>query len=262
EQPESDWHAQVRAILDGIARGEIEKIVLARRVDALLPSTPDVPALLERLRDLAPECVRFALGVGSAVFLGATPERLVKKAGDQFETEAVAGSFPTGGEAPLRLLESEKDRFEQAIVLRQILDGLGPLALSLDAASTPELHVLRHVAHLRTRVRGVLRSEQHVLDLVERLHPTPAVAGSPTPRALAWIAEREPDERGWYAGPLGCFDARGDGEFVVALRSGVLVDRTLSLYAGCGIVAGSEPESELVETRWKLAALLGALGVS
>jgi isochorismate synthase EntC len=145
-------------------------------------------------------------------------------------------------------------------VVRELLHTLAPLSDSIEHRPVPEVHVLRHVAHLRTRLHGTLNSQRHVLELVERLHPTPAVAGVPTERALAWIAEHEPDERGWYAGPVGWFDARGDGDFVVALRSGVLSGKHLALYAGAGIVRGSEADSELAETRWKLAALLGALG--
>jgi isochorismate synthase EntC len=118
------------------------------------------------------------------------------------------------------------------------------------------------VVHLRTRISGVLREPLHVLELVERLHPTPAVGGVPTARALSWIAEHEPDERGWYAGPIGWVDAQGDGAFAVALRSGLLENHRASLYAGAGIVQGSDARSELNETRWKLQALLGALGVS
>jgi len=255
------WRAQVRAIGDAIDRGELEKLVLARRVDVELKAAFSPAVVLERLRDLAPECARFCFSSGGPAFLGATPERLVTKRGSAFETEAVAGSLDVGTEPVARLLESPKNREEQAIVLRELLRDLEPLAGSIEHRALPEVHVLKHVAHLRTRVQGTLNSRRHVLELVERLHPTPAVAGTPTERALAWIAENEPDERGWYAGPVGWFDGQGDGEFVVALRSGVLTEHHLSLYAGAGIVRGSEADNELAETRWKLAALLGALGV-
>jgi menaquinone-specific isochorismate synthase len=255
------WRAQVRAIGAAIERGELEKLVLARRVDVELGAAISPALVLERLRRLAPECARFSFSTGGPTFLGATPERLVSKRGSEFETEAVAGTLDLGTEAPARLLESSKNRAEQAIVLRELLHDLEPLADSIEHRELPEIHVLKHVAHLRTRVRGTLNSRRHVLELVERLHPTPAVAGTPTERALAWIAEHEADERGWYAGPVGWFDGQGDGDFVVALRSGVLGEQHLALYAGAGIVRGSEADDELAETRWKLAALLGALGV-
>jgi isochorismate synthase EntC len=111
-------------------------------------------------------------------------------------------------------------------------------------------------------VTARLRGNPHLLEVVERLHPTPAVGGIPTARALEWLAAHEPDERGWYAGPVGWFDAAGDGDMAVALRSGVLEHRTAHLYVGSGIVAGSAPAAELNETRWKLRTLLGALGVA
>jgi menaquinone-specific isochorismate synthase len=261
EQPAEAWAAQVHAIEGAIARGELEKLVLARRVDLELESRISPAAVLERLRDLAPECARFAFSADESTFLGAAPERLVSKRDSSFETEAVAGSQRVGVEPTSRLLESSKDREEQAIVLRELLVALEPFAASIEHSTLPEVHVLRHVAHLRNRVQGTLNARRHVLELVERLHPTPAVAGVPTERALRWIAAHEPYERGWYAGPVGWFDGAGDGEFVVALRSGVVRAQRLALYAGAGIVRGSEAESELAETRWKLAALLGALGV-
>src|SRR5262249_17858502 len=138
---------------------------------------------------------------------------------------------------------------------------LKPLTTVLEHAPRAEVHQLRHVLHLRTKISGVLTNPRHVLDLVARLHPTPAVGGMPAERALQWIADHEPDERGWYAGPVGWFNAAGDGEFAVALRSGLLEGPRAHLYVGAGIVAGSEAASEFAETRWKLRALLSALGV-
>ena len=116
--------------------------------------------------------------------------------------------------------------------------------------------------HLRTPIQGKLREASHVLDLVGKLHPTPAVGGVPTGAALEFITRHEPDERGWYTGPVGWFDEHGDGRFVVALRSGVVSGKRADLYAGAGVVQDSNAPSEFAETRWKLAALLGALGVS
>lgn len=260
ERPESEYFALVGSIRAAIERGDVEKVVLARRVDVSLPGPVDVARVLRRLSAIAPECLRFAFRAAGSTFLGATPERLVDKRGMAFDTEAVAGSIRVG-EAPLRLMESPKERAEQAIVVREVKRTLEPLAEVIDHAPVPEIHRLRHLAHLRTRIRGTLRAPLHVLDLVERLHPTPAVGGVPRARALSWIAEHEPDERGWYSGPIGWFDREGDGEFAVALRSGLFQGASGALYAGGGIVEGSDAASELAETRWKLAALLGALEV-
>ncbi|HET9960239.1 MAG TPA: isochorismate synthase [Polyangiaceae bacterium] len=259
---EADFTALVERSRDAILRRELEKVVLARRVDVELPDGVEPDVVLERLAASAPECIRYAFMVAGRTFLGATPERLVRKSGGSFETEAVAGSIPINELSALRLLESTKDRAEQAIVVREVLQSLRPLCATLEPAETPEIHRLRHVAHLRTRIRGKLLRPEHVLELVARLHPTPAVGGFPSARAQAWIAEHEPAERGWYSGPIGWFDRHGDGAFMVALRCGVLHGRHAALFAGAGIVEGSKPESELQETRWKLQGLLGALGVT
>jgi menaquinone-specific isochorismate synthase len=262
ERPDSAFLESVEAINAAIERGEFEKIVLARRVALDLPR-PLAPSRVERrLAEIAPECVRFAFRAGAGTFLGATPERLVTKTGRAFETEAVAGTVPLGDALVGRLMESPKNRAEQAIVVRELLRAFEPIAATLDHTPTPEIHRLRHLAHLRTKIRGQLREPLHVLDLVERLHPTPAVGGVPSAAALSWIAQNEPDERGWYAAPIGWIDSAGDGAFAVALRSGLLQKTRATLYAGAGIVHGSDAKSELAETRWKLRALLGAFGVT
>lgn len=253
---------QVRAIQREIASGALEKLVLARCLQVSLERPGRAAQVLTRLAAIAPECTRFAFSAQGSTFLGATPERLVTKTGQRFRTEAVAGSIQAGDSPAGRLMESSKDRAEHAIVVREVLRALEPLTSSLTHDQLPEIHRLRHVAHLRTQIEGELKAPTHVLSLVERLHPTPAVGGVPSARALAWIAEHEPVERGWYAGPIGWVDSRGDGAFVVALRSGVLHEREALLYSGAGIVQGSDPERELAETRWKLEALLGALGAA
>jgi isochorismate synthase len=262
ERPEADFLALIELVRQAIDRGELEKLVLSRRVGVTLPRPVQVASVLRRLSAIAPECVRFAFRAEGGTFLGATPERLVTKMGPHFETEAVAGSIRVGDAPPGRLMESIKDRAEQAIVVRELLHDLEPIATGIDHAPVPEIHRLRHVAHLRTRIRGRLREPRHVLDLVERLHPTPAVGGVPSARALSWIADHEPDERGWYAGPIGWMDQRGNGAFAVALRSGLLDGTRAALYAGAGIVQGSDAANEIAETRWKLQALFSALGVA
>ena len=129
------------------------------------------------------------------------------------------------------------------------------------STDTGAARVLRHLVHLHTPVVGQLDRDRHVLELVAALHPTPAVGGTPTDDAVAWIAGHEPTARGWYAAPVGWFDAAGDGEFAVAIRSGLCAGATVALYAGAGLVEGSDPTSEWHETEVKLAALTGALGL-
>jgi menaquinone-specific isochorismate synthase len=259
--PEEVWSALVNGICGEIAAGRLEKAVAARRVVLRAACMPSAAQVLERLRD-AHDSTRFALSVGDLTFLGASPERIVKSSGRRVWTEALAGSVQgddaTHGES---LFLSPKDRAEHAIVAREIRALLSPLyeSLSIDG---PHLHRLRHVSHLRTRFEGILKEPEHVLDLVARLHPTSAVGGAPRIAALAWLAEHEHTERGFYAGPFGAFDREGNGEFVVAIRSGLLGPGEAHLFAGAGIVEGSEVESELCETRWKLQGLMTAMGVT
>ncbi|HEX6276796.1 MAG TPA: isochorismate synthase [Polyangiaceae bacterium] len=257
-----EWTGLVEAIGAEIARGTLEKVVLARRVTVALERGLDPADVLARLRVEAAESTRFLVRREGSVFLGATPERLAKKQGTALETEAVAGSMSTlDREAARRLFESSKDLAEHGLVVREIVRALEPLAERLEKPVEPELHELRHVLHLRTPIRAELRGVPHLLEVVERLHPTPAVGGAPTARALEWIATHERDERGWYAGPIGWFDRDGDGEMAVALRSGVLESDRAHLFVGAGIVEHSAAQAELAETRWKLKTLLSALGI-
>lgn len=263
ERPPEAWAELVSAIQSEIQLGHAQKIVAARRVGLNLDREISPELVLGRLREDAPESTRFAFRVGGATFLGATPEQLVKKHGYELYTEAVAGSISADDQtAATRLLESAKDIREHEFVVSEILRLLGPLMSELSQAPRREVHRLRTVLHLRTLIQGKLRDASHVLELVARLHPTPAVAGVPTAAAIDFIARHEPDPRGWYTGPVGWFDAAGDGRFVVALRSGVVSGKRAELYAGAGVVQDSNAPSEFAETRWKLAALLGALGVA
>jgi isochorismate synthase len=258
---ESAWSALVTGIRGEIALGRLEKAVAAQCTVVGGPCMPPAALVLERLRTEAPDCTRFALSVGDRTFLGASPERIVKRRGTRVWTEALAGTARRDDPAQVEsLLHSRKERAEHAIVARDIRALLAPLYATL-SADGPEVHLLRHVAHLRTRFEGVLKEPHHVLDLVARLHPTPAVGGAPRDAALAWIAAHEPIERGLYAGPFGAFDRTGDGEFVVAIRSGLFTAGEAHLFAGAGIIEGSEAFGEFCETRWKLRSLLSAIGM-
>jgi isochorismate synthase len=256
-----DWSSLVGGIRGEIHAGRLDKAVAARRIVLRGGRLPPAALVLERLRAEAPGCTRFALAVGRRTFLGASPECLVKSQRLRVCADALAGSMR--GDDPARsaaLLRNQKERAEHAIVARAIAATLAPLCESLSAAG-PALHRLRHITHLRTRFDGMLNRPRHVLDLVGRLHPTPAVGGTPRRAALAWLAAHEDADRGLYSGPFGAFDRSGNGEFVVAIRSALLSAGEAHLFAGAGIVAGSEVDSELSETRWKLRGLLAALGV-
>ena len=246
-----------------VARAELEKVVVARRTVLTFDTPPDPVAVLGELTYASAHCTRFSFRFGRTTFLGATPERLIRKTGLDIDTEALAGSNRPGDPArSIELLESPKERAEHAPVVREIREKPLSLCETLEYPPSPEVRSLRHVLHLRTPIRGRLSNPVHVLDLALRLHPTPAVGGVPAQEAMRFIVEHEPAERGWYASPVGWFDAEGDGELAVALRSGAFVADKAYLYAGGGIVEDSDPASEYEETRLKLAALCTALHVA
>lgn len=268
EQPAKDEFRRLVGMFSGaVGRGRIDKVVLARRVDLRSPVELDVPNALRRLAALAPESTTYAFRRDGRTFIGATPERLVRTEGRRFRTVAVAGTIRRGAdeaedaELARRLLASEKDREEHAIVVAAIREWLTPVADTLEVAPHPGVMTLRFVQHLVTEISGTLPARQGILALAERLHPTPAVGGDPRDTALAMIDEHEGFDRGWYAGPIGWLGTDGDGELCVALRCGI-VDRTkATLFAGCGIVADSDPDLEWEESRIKLRAVVSALGM-
>jgi menaquinone-specific isochorismate synthase len=259
------WRSMVLDALARIRAGELEKVVPAAARRVTLAEPPALEAVIEALCGAYPDCHVFAVERGSATFVGATPERLVTLRGLSVETDALAGSTRrepgNEEEAKARLLSSDKDRREHALVVAAIEAALRPRCRALHVPKAPVVRSLRNVHHLHTPIEGDLAQAGHVLDLVELLHPTPAVCGSPRGAAIAWISEREPAPRGWYAGALGWFDEAGDGSFSVAIRSALLAGSEAWLFAGAGVVEGSDPAAELAETRVKQAPMLAALGV-
>lgn len=260
ELPRAEWSDLVQGVLCQLDQGSASKIVVARCNEYRFERPVSVRATLDALLKHARGSTRFAFRKGPHTFIGATPERLIKRQGLEVVTEALAGTFRRASAAVAeQLLASPKEHSEHAPVLEAIVEQLGPLCTHLDYPSQPTMRELPDLLHLSTPIQGVLRAPLHVLELVERLHPTPAVGGVPREAAVAWITQHEPTERGWYSGPIGWFDAQGDGEFSVALRSGLLSHDRAYLYVGAGIVRGSEPSSEHAETELKLRALYGAL---
>jgi isochorismate synthase len=260
------WDRLVGLFAGAVGRGRLDKVVLARRVDLRSSIEIDVENALRRLAAGAPEGTVYAFARGGRTFLGATPERLVRTAGRDFETVAIAGSAPRGATAgedaalAAALVASEKEREEHAVVVEMLRESLAPLAETLEVGATPGILPLRDLQHLVTPVRGRLRDQAGLLGLAERLHPTPAVGGEPRDLALEMIAEHEGIERGWYAGPIGWLGADGDGELMVALRCGLVAGCDATLFAGCGIVADSDPSREWEESRMKLRPVASALG--
>ena len=264
--PAEEWAHQVTAITDAIARGEHQKVVAARTCRVQLSGPVRAAGLLAALDERHGECVRVLIRPpGAAALVAASPERLVRRDGDIVLCDALAGSVANNGDvarATAALRASAKDRREHDLVVHAIRAALEDAGAHVEAPAEPAVRTLRHVLHLHTPFRAELRTPRHVLELAARLHPTPAVGGTPQAIATEWIRTHEPAPRGWYASPVGWFDLEGNGELAVALRSGVIDGSRAHLWAGAGIVAGSDPDRELAETEVKLRAMLNALGVA
>ncbi len=256
----------VAEIAAEVREGLYEKAVLAsvRELETGAPIHPG--AVLARLRADYPHCHLFSFRRDDAIFLGASPEQLAGLRGGAVSALGLAGSARRGrtpeedralGEA---LLRDAKERIEHEIVVRALREGVSSLAADLEAPNRPELLRLHNIQHLSTEVRARALPGVDILDLVERLHPTPAVCGWPAARAREVIARHERLDRGWYAGPVGWMDGAGEGEFAVGLRSALVRGRRAWLFSGAGVTGDSTPEGELAEIELKFRPLTSALG--
>ncbi len=272
---EAGWSRNVEHALDAIAETPLEKVVLARRARLDFDAPLDPFALAHRLGEATPSCAHFLIqpsrtqpGPGPA-FVGASPERLFRREQQQLWSEAVAGTRPrspsASDDAALReeLLRSDKEQREHGAVRDYLRGVLTPFCASLDLDAEASEMQLARGRHLYSGLRATLRPEVRTLDLLRALHPTPAVGGTPTDEALRLIRGLEPFDRGWYAGPVGWIGPEA-AEFAVAIRSGLVEQREggarLSLYAGAGIVRGSDPGAEWAETEHKLGPFLHLFG--
>lgn len=261
-----DYCAAVARAVGMIAEGRFEKIVLARRRELNAPAALNPLRMLNALRQRFPDCYAFSFANGRGQsFIGASPERLLRVEQGTLLTEALAGSAARGGTASEdaalggALLCDEKELREHRHVVASIERRLAPLGLHLVHAAKPGLKRLANVQHLHTPVSAELPPAVGVSDVLARLHPTPAVGGSPRSAACAHIRRLEGFPRGLYGGPLGWIDHRGGGEFFVGIRSALLDGARAQIYAGGGIVAGSNPDREFAETELKFRALMDAL---
>ena len=257
----ASYRDAVKQAADAIDAGELGKVVVAREVEAVGSIDPAV--VLARLSNRFDSCAVFGFGRGQSCFVGASPEILAELDGDVVTTYAVAGTAPRGSTTPddaakaQRLASDPKEQAEHRYVVDYLRTRLALAGVELDPTGGTEVRTLPGIHHLVTTVTGRITPEPGmVLRLAGALHPTPAVGGTPTTFAQQWIAEHEGLDRGWYAGPVGWIDHRGCGSFYVALRSALIGSAGMRLCAGAGIVAGSDPEQELVETDVKLAAIL------
>jgi salicylate biosynthesis isochorismate synthase/menaquinone-specific isochorismate synthase len=263
--PPEHFESAIRRATERIAAGEVEKVVLAREVRVHMPRPADPGAVYDGLRAGFPSCYCYLVGTPEAVFLGASPELLVRRDGQRAQTVALAGTRRRSADPAVdrhlgeQLLQTPKDREEQAIVTRRIERALRPVSVWVAAAEEPVVVKVQNVQHLGTPIRAQLSQPIACVELAGRLHPTPAVGGEPRDRALPLIPALEGLDRGWYAGPVGWTDLAEDGEFCVALRCALLRDRVAHLYAGEGIVRDSVPSEELAANEAKLQALLPLL---
>lgn len=255
----------VRSALASIQQETFNKIVLAHAVDVVSPLPFDRVASLHHLRQLYPGCYVVSTSNGKGQqFISASPERLVSLRNGQLETDALAGSAPRGqtpcddAKMAERLLTSAKELYEHRVVSHFICQQLAQLGVK-PQCSPLRLLQLSNIQHLQTPIRAAVPTGIHLLDVVAALHPTPAVAGMPREVACNHIRCYEPFERSLYAAPIGWIDHHGNGEFAVGIRSALLNGCTARLFAGAGIVEGSDPDRELAEVQLKLQALLQAL---
>jgi menaquinone-specific isochorismate synthase len=263
-----DWAAIINAARAEIRGGALKKVVLARVCEARFAERVDIYKSLDYLNQHYADCYRFVFEPRPFhTFLGATPELLAKVDGRTLTTMALAGSIGRSAD-PLedaslgqQMMESAKDRHEHEVVVMSILGRLAPLTSQLEISPAPGVYKLSNIQHLFTPIRATLADPDGILPLVEALHPTPALGGSPRAQALEFISRAEPVPRGWYAAPVGWIDYKLDGAFAVAIRSAVVQERRAWLYAGAGIVADSEPEKEWTETELKFKPMFEALGI-
>ena len=263
--PPEHYEAAVARAVERIRAGALDKVVLAREVTVQAGTPHDPAAVLGVLREAFPACHVLCVGRGDASFVAASPELLVRRDGLRAATLALAGSTGRSADPAVddhlgeRLLRSEKDRDEHAIVVRRIERGLGRHAVWVTAAPEPVVVKIANIQHLATPVRAQLSRPIAAVELAGALHPTPAVGGEPDAVAQPLIPALEGMDRGWYAGPVGWTDANEDGEFCVALRSALLEGTVARCFAGVGVVRDSDPAAELAETEIKLQALLPIL---
>jgi isochorismate synthase len=261
-RPPDEWCAMVATAVERLRAGALTKAVLAREVLVEADAPIDVAAVLRRLRAAYPGTMLYSVDG----LVGATPELLVSRLGDVVRSHPFAGTTPRTGDpatdarAAEALLASAKDRAEHQVTIDMVLDTVLPFCSYVDSEPEPTIVSLANVQHLASRIEGRLSSPAATaLALVEALHPTPAVCGWPTAAARALIAELEGLDRGRYTGAVGWVDANGDGAFGVAIRGAEIDGPRARLFAGNGIVADSDPATELAETRAKLQAMLSAI---
>ena len=260
-QSEAGFTSAVNKAIERIDAGEVEKVVLARELEGTLAGSHDLRVAINRLTESYPDCWTFSV---DGLF-GSSPETLITVHGKKVTARVLAGTARRGSDSATdlsnaaELASSHKDLDEHGFATRSVVNALAPYAEQLTVSDAPFTLKLPNLWHLATDIAGTLASGANSLDLVFALHPTAAVAGTPTVAAVEVIDDLEPFDRGRYAGPVGWIGADGEGEWAIALRCAQLSGSTVTAYAGCGIVSDSIAEKELVETEMKFRPIIDAL---
>ncbi|MDA3026748.1 MAG: isochorismate synthase [Actinomycetota bacterium] len=255
-----DWQKGVKKAVERINNKELDKVVLARDLNAHADENLDSRYLLNKLSDSYPECWTFSVDG----LIGATPELLIRRNGDSVLSRVLAGTIKrdesaTDSELATTLLQSGKDLDEHEFAVNSVATSLALHCTDMNVPKTPKVLRLANVAHLATDISGTLVDAAPALVLAGSLHPSAAICGTPTGRAKSLIQELEQMDRNRYTGPVGWINSKGDGELGIALRCAEIKENTARLFAGCGIVSGSTPEDELIESNAKFSAMRDAL---
>lgn len=260
------WKKSVVKATEEITAEKAEKIVLAREVRLQFNESVNIATVLQKLMHTQQNSYIFAFESEGDCFISATPERLVKVENNKLLSTCLAGTAPRGKtkaedkKIGHELLSDEKNRHEHEFVVKMIKQAILKSCIDVEIPKEPVLYPLKNLQHLYTPVTATLKAGYTIFDVVAELHPTPALGGTPTVESLAFIREEELLDRGWYGAPVGWVDSNNNGEFAVAIRSALIQDNEASLFAGCGVVADSNPDMEYEETKVKLLPMLHVLG--
>lgn len=256
------WCNSVKEVLDLIEKGVYEKVVLSRMIELHLDNEPVLTPLLMQLGKKYPDCYLFSFHSGKSTFFGASPEKLIKFTNGTLETDALAGSAPRGKTEDedialeKELLSSKKNLLEHNMVIKYLNNQLLEFAEEIEYSNSPNIKKYLNIQHLWTPIRVKLKPQKQLFNILENLHPTPAVCGIPKSDTINFIKKNEDYSRGLYTGILGWFNLNGEGEFFVPLRSALLKKKNVYAFAGSGLVEGSDPTVEYKETELKFEPIL------
>jgi len=256
------WVKQINHVLKEISRNKFSKVVIARQKKLEFAEPPEIFPEIQKLESDYPNCYIFAFKKNDSTFFGSSPERLFSISDGFLETDALAGSAPRGKNfeedkfLEEELLTSEKNLAEHKSVVDFLLNRLTPISEKILFDTQPSVKKFQNIQHIYSQIRTKLKKETAIFTVLNKLHPTPAVCGMPQDSALASINQIEKFDRGLYSGVLGWFNLNNEGDFAVGIRSAVLNKNELRIFAGCGIVEGSESLSEYNETELKMKPIL------